>query len=202
MKANKAFIYPLVVLSIVGFLVFSIFFMVGKMGERMNPPQAKVELEGGISSLVVWKSEGSWKASQNETFSIFEAKVERPESGKSMEAVLGSVPHAFLFLLVKEDVGKETVLELLEVLSKFKVNRVYVASPFDNTLVNLKRAEPRFWYAPSPKTWIKWSLFTAYYLETFYDPKADFLFVDEGVEKILSPRLEAEIKRRNMVIIP
>lgn len=197
MKINKAYTYPFLILSTISFLGFSLIFLVNKIGLQVNPPQPTFKMEADIEAYVVWEDDGVWKAFSSGKFSMFESAPPKEKSGLLGGVLKASNPEV-IFLLIKEDIGKEKALRLLASLTKFKLKKIYVASPFDNTLSNLKRIEPRFWYAPSPKAWVKWSLFSSLYLETIYNLKADFLFVDQRVEQILSSRLKIEIKRRNL----
>jgi len=68
-------------------------------------------------------------------------------------------------------------------------------------LAALKKLEPRFWYAASPRSWVKWSLFASFGIERAYTVEADFLFVDKEIAKLMSNKMRQEIKRRNLPTI-
>ncbi len=201
MKLNKAYAYPLATLVVLGVIGFSLITTIHNLGFRVNPPQPVVELEKGIQPYIIWEDAGVWKCSSKGQYVLSKSLAPDHTEGLLSE-VLKETKANQLLLLIRTDVGKEKALSLLHTLSAFEINRVYIASPFDNTLSNLKKVEPRFLYAASLKAWVKWSFFTSIYLETIYDSEADFLFVDETVKKgMLSSRLKAEIDRRNMSVI-
>ncbi|MGH1467312.1 MAG: hypothetical protein ACRBBP_00315 [Bdellovibrionales bacterium] len=200
MKLNKAYTYPLATFAVLGIIGFSLITTVHNLGFRVNPPQPRVELEEGIKSYIIWEEDGVWKCSTKGLYVLSKSFAPDHTDGLLSEVLKESSANQLL-LLIRTDVGKEKAVSLLHTLSAFEINRVYVASPYDNTLSNLKRVEPRFLYAASLKAWVKWSFFSSIHLETIYDSEADFLFIDETVRGILSPKLKAEIQRRNMSVI-
>ncbi len=201
MRLNKAYIYPLVVFFVLGLMGFLLIQVAHRVGLQLNPPQPKIKINGVVDSYVVYEEGGVWRTDLKSKFSIFNSNFVKTKAGLTLMQRLKIKNPERLLLVIRKNVSKESALRLLKVLAQFKLKQVYVASPFDNTLSNLKKTESRFLYAPSPKAWIKWSLFTSFHMETMYKLRSDFLFVDEKVKKILSPKLKAEIKRRNLLII-
>ena len=154
---KKAYIYPVVILLMVGLIASSVVSVVYKMGLQVNPPQPDFSVEAGLKSYIVWVDEDGWKASREGDFSIFNSSPIEVKKGV-LKKLLEVDNSEVILLNIKADIGKEKVKSLLETLAQFPLKKVYVVSAFDNSLENLRKAEPRFWFAPSPKTWIKWSL--------------------------------------------
>ncbi len=201
MGLNKIYTYPLVIVFILGVASFLFIKIVHNIGLKVNPSLGEVKINDRVESYVIYEHGEVWRIDLKSKFSIFQPNRIKTKEGQILAQRLRVKNPEYLFLVIKTNVGKESALRLLKVLAKFKLKQVYVASPFDNTLSNLKRVEPRFLYAPSPKAWVKWSLFTSFYMETIYKLRSDFLFIDDKVKEILSPKLKAEIKRRNLLII-
>ncbi len=200
MRLNRQYMYPLGVLVALGLMAFLLTVIVAKVGPRVNPPQASKRFEKGMKGLVVWEAEGQWMASEEGDFSLFETSTKELK-GKSLQAVLQALNTKILFILVRADIGQEKGKNLLSSFVQQGIEGLYVASPFDNTLSNLAKVESRLLMAPSPKVWVKWSLISSFGGMTLFDPKSDFLFIDNKVADLLKAGLADEIVRRNLPVI-
>jgi len=202
-KTSKTLTYPLIILSLVAIILLSIYGILNSIGERMNPPQPAFKFEERVTNATVWRgSDNEWRSNRNEQLSIFDTANERFEAqstqlNKLNPDVFGDVA----LLIVRESLNTEKAKTLLEALAGFSLKKVYIASPYDDTLSALKKIEPRFWYAASPRSWVKWSLFETFGIEKAFTLEADFVFIDKEISKLMSPNLKSEIKRRRMPII-
>lgn len=200
MKLNRQWMYPLWVFLIVGLIGFAIVTAIAKIGPKVNPPQATKKFESGMRGLVVWEVDQQWRASEEGDFSLFETSVEGLRGG-ALSDVLRAMDTKVLFVLVRADIGQVEGKDLLAAFVEEGIEGLYVASPFDNTLSNLRKVESRLLMAPSPKVWVKWSLISSFGGMTLFDPKGDFLFIDNKVAELLKKGLGDEITRRNLPII-
>lgn len=200
MNLNKSYVYPVAIILTVGFIVSSVLLIVYRLGLQVNPPQPDVGVETGLKSYIVWVDDAGWKGSRRGDFSVFKSALIGVED-ELLSVVLEADEPQVILLNVKADIGQDKVRGLLEVLAKFPLKKVYVVSAYDNSLENIKSVEPRFWFSPSPKSWIKWSLLSSFYMHTIFDPKSDFLFIDQKAKEVLSTRLKAEVDRRNLPVI-
>jgi len=202
-KLSKFFIYPVAIVTLVSIILISIYSFLGSIGQRMNPPQPAFSLESQIAPAVLWKnSKKEWMFAQGEELSVFDTGHEKYSAkGQLLKTADAKTFGEVVLFVVRESLDKEKSIAFLSVLSRFALKKVYIASPFDDTLAALKNLEPRFWYAASPRSWVKWSLFGAFGIESAFTLEADFVFVDREISKLLSDKLKVEIARRNLPVI-
>jgi hypothetical protein len=202
-KIPKTLTYPIIILSLVSIILIAVYAFLNSIGERMNPPQPAFKFERSVSKAIVWRdADGEWLCNRSGQLSIFETDNKKFESEsvklkKMDQEAFGDV----LLLIVRESLDKEKGRILLEALNGFALKKVYVASPYDDTLSALKKIEPRFWYAASPRSWVKWSLFETFGIEKAFTLEVDFVFIDKDISKLMSPNLSREIKRRRLPVI-
>jgi len=169
----------------------------------MNPPQPAFQFEQNITTAVIWLgSNKEWFLSKKGEPSIFDTgNAKHEKSGSLLKNLDKNAFGDILFVVVRESLNKEKSKKLLGLLSQFSLKKVYLASPFDDTLSALEGLEPRFWYAASPRSWVKWSLFETFGIEKAFTLDSDFVFVDKETSKLMSPRLTKEIQRRRLPMI-
>jgi hypothetical protein len=147
-----------------------------------------------IKTFSLWRENQTFYISPTGDKSIYDSSIKKPEDAKTLKENL-TLPKSVFFIL-RFDSGKEDLNDFLHQLSKFEIKQVLVASPNDSTLKNLRSLESNFYYAPSIKNLLKWSLFSRFYIETIFNIKSDFIYVDKKVERLLNSSLLKEIKRR------
>lgn len=204
MRTKSVYFYPIFIVLLISTLFYGLFVLLNSIGLRMNPPQPVSKVEADIVAAVVFRDENTknWMISLKGPYDIFETSgvenLDNPLRLSNLDAGdLGSVS----FLIVNSNLIKVGAKTLLEELSRFGLKKVYIASSYDGTLSALKNLEPRFWYSASPRSWVKWSLFSTFRIENVFSLDADFVFVDKKINNLLSPRLLKEIKRRNLPMI-
>lgn len=202
-KVPKSLSYPFIIIAAVAIIVISIYSFLNSIGVRMNPPQPAFTFEKSVSSASIWRNQDKeWLFSEEGQLSVFDTGNER--FGSTGLALKNEGKEKFgevAFLVVRESLDKENAKKLLEVLSQFSLKKVYIASPYDDTLAAMKKVEPRFWYAASPRSWVKWSLFETFGIERAFTLEADFIFVDGEISKLMSPNIVQEIRRRRLPMI-
>jgi len=195
------FIYPLAILFFFSLFVIIIILSLQKIGTQGNKPSFNSLDTKGIKIVNLWLgADGkSWWVDEKGTFEISDSHIKKTKKAVRLKNYK-KMKSKMLFIL-RFNAKPDALRELLHQLSKFEINQVLVASPHDNTLKNLRSLEPRFFYSPSIKTLLKWVIYSQLYIEQVYEPKADFIYRDSNIEKLLNDRLEKEIQRRNLTII-
>ena len=194
-------IYPFLVLATVGLLFTVIALSLQKIGREGNKPtQTSLNLEN-LKTVNVWMSEDGkkWWISDKGPFDISDSQIEKPKDAIPIDEYNGVKPSMLFILRFSAD--RYAMNTFLNELTNFELNQVLMASPSDNTLKNLRSLEPRFFYAPTIKTLLKWAIYSRLFIEQVYDPKADFIFIDNKVDNMLNERLLKEIKRRKLPVI-
>lgn len=203
MKAKSVLIYPVFIVLLFSAFFFMAFKLMNSIGHRVNPPQETSRVEADLKPVVVWRDESTkdWLVSIEGPFDIFNVGETASENVKKLDNLDKGVFDQVALFVVKEVLIKKEAKVFLEHLSRFDLKKVYIASSFDGTMEALRGLEPRFWYAASPRSWVKWSLYSSFRIETLFSLDADFVFIDPKIESLLSPRLASEIKRRNLPMI-
>lgn len=190
----KTLLYPIFVLAFVAFSLFVVLATTRKVGlESQVYKNTNISLNE-VEIINVWKDQRVFLISPNGPKNISDSKVPPVEGAVDLKTQ-GVFGEKVLFLL-RFDSGKEDLNEFLHQLSKHSLKQVMITSPNDNTLKNLRSLESNFYYAPSIKNLLKWSLFSRLYIEPIYDLKSDFVYVDEQVKRLLNSQLKKEISRR------
>jgi hypothetical protein len=203
MKVKSVYFYPVFIVLLISALFYGLFILLNFIGLRMNPPQPVSVVEEGVVAAVVFRDEGTktWKINFEGPYEIFETSSRESVRGELISNLKVEALGPISFLIVNTNLIKAGAKTLLEELSRFWLKKVYIASSYDGTLSALKNLEPRFWYSASPRSWVKWSLFSTFGIENVFSLDADFVFVDRKIKNLLSPRLLKEIKRRNLPMI-
>lgn len=192
--------YPVGVLLVLGLIGVLLTAVVNKIGPQVNPPQVSKAFPESTVGIVVWKAGDVWLATTEGEFSLFETSTQKL-NGLKLSMVLEEAGTNSIFALVKEDLGPKEAKALISIFAEKGLEDLYIASPFDSALSNLRKTESRIALAPSPKVWVKWSLMTSLGGATLFDPRSEFLFVDNKVEELIAGKLSNEIKRRNLPVI-
>jgi len=190
----KKITYPLIVLTSVFIIIFALLSFIRKIGTETKG-RSNISFETkNINTFSIWRDNQSFFISSTGDKSIYDSSIKRPETAKTLKDTQ-TLPKSVFFIL-RFDSGKEDLNEFLHQLSKFEINQVLIASPNDSTLKNLRSLESNFYYAPSIKNLLKWSVFSRLYIETIFNIKSDFIYVDKKVDRLLNKSLIKEIKRR------
>lgn len=194
-------IYPFLVLAIVGLLFVVIVLSLQKIGIEGNRPTPTSLNTENLKIVNVWMSEDgkNWWIDDSGPFDITDSQFEKPDRAIDIKVYKG-MKSSMLFIL-RFSADRYAMNVFLNELTNFELNQVLMASPSDNTLKNLRSLEPRFFYAPTVKTLLKWSVYARLFIEQVYDPKADFIFIDKKIEKRLNERILNEIHRRKIPIV-
>lgn len=167
-----------------------------KVGLEMNTYYNVEMSPENIQTFNVWRDGTDFFVSQKGPKNIFDSTVEMVEGAKSLKE--DRLFNESVLLILRFDSGREDLNEFLHQLSKHELKQVMVASPNDSTLRNLRSLESNFYYAPSIKTLLKWSVFSRLYIEPIFNLDSDFVLVDSKVASLLNPQLEKELKRRRL----
>jgi len=193
----KYITYPIGVILFFGLLTFIVLATTRKVGLQTNTSNMQFELED-IKTFNIWRDKQTFLVSPNGDKSIYDSSIPPVEDIKELtESNLFS--EKVLFIL-RFDSGKEDLNEFLHQLSSHELKQVLIASPNDSTLRNLRSLESNFYYAPSIKNLLKWSVFSRLYIEPIYDLKADFIYVDKRINSLLNPALRSEVARRGLIL--
>lgn len=187
-------------LSVVGFLtvfLVMVHFMLSRIGLNANPPRQSVELVDPQVFALVYENDAFYLS--EESRSLFDSHEKgtlqdyKPEAFKNLESDI--------VFLIKSNFDKPEAQAFLKSLEGLDFKKVFVVSPFDSTLKNLRALEPRFYYGLSPQSLTKWALFTSLGLESVFPVSADFVYKDTSANNIFSPAMLKEISRRNIPLI-
>ncbi len=190
----KKFTYPLIVLTSVFFIIFILLSFVRKVGIETKGASNISFVTDEIKTFSIWRENQTFYISSRGDKNIYDSSIKKPKDAKTLKDT-STLPKNVFFIL-RFDSGKEDLNEFLHQLSNFEINQVLIASPNDSTLRNLRSLESNFYYAPSIKNLLKWSIFSRLYIETIFNIKSDFIYVDKKVERLLNKSLLKEIKRR------
>lgn len=194
-------LYPFLVLAAVGLVFVVIVLSLQKIGiEGNRPQQTSLDLKS-LKTVNVWMSEDgeNWWIDEEGPFEISDSQLEKPDGAVPLKEYKNMNPSMLFILRFSAD--RFAMNTFLNELTNFELNQILMASPSDNTLKNLRSLEPRLFYAPTMKTLLKWSIYSRLFIEQVYNPKADFIFVDQKVESMLNERLKKEIARRKIPMI-
>ena len=192
----KLIVYPLSILTIFTIIIFIVLATTRKVGLEMNT-HYNVEMSlKNIQTFNVWRENTNFYVSPKGPKNIYDSTVKVIKGASSLKE--NNLFDESVFLILRFDSGKESLNEFLHQLSKHNLKQVMIASPNDSTLKNLQSLESNFYYAPSIKSLIKWSVFSRLYIEPIFNLDADFMFVDSKVDSLLNPQLQKELKRRKL----
>ena len=192
----KTVVYPISVLVFFSFIIFIILATTRKVGLEMST-YYNVEMSlDNIDTYNVWKDGQEFFISASGSKDISNSNLKKVETTNNLKEE--NLFNESVFFILRFDSGKEDLNEFLHQLSKHELKQVMIASPNDSTLRNLRSLESNFYYAPSIKTLLKWSVFSRIYIEPIFNLNSDYIFIDEKVDSLLNPQLKEEIKRRKL----
>jgi len=192
----KFIVYPLSILTIFSIIIFIVLATTRKVGLEMNT-YYNVEMSlGEIETYNIWKDKTTFLVSSKGPKNIYDSTVKAVDGSISLKE---DIPFGkSVFFILRFDSGREDLNEFLHQLSGHELKQVMIASPNDSTLRNLRSLESNFYYAPSIKNLIKWSIFSRLYIEPIFNLDSDFVFIDSKVETLLNSRLKQELVRRRL----
>jgi hypothetical protein len=194
----KVFIYPLTILTIFAVIIFVVLATTRKVGLEMNT-YYNVEMSlDNIQTFNVWKKDTVFYVSPEGPKNISDSNVSQVDG--ALRLTEKGLFKSSVFFILRFDSGREDLNEFLHQLSKHELKQVMIASPNDSTLRNLRSLESNFYYAPSIKTLLKWSVFSRLFIEPIFNLDSDFIFVDSRVESLLNPSLKLELERRKLPV--
>ena len=192
----KQIVYPISILTIFTIIIFVVLATTRKVGLEMNTyNNVEMSLEE-IETYNVWRKGSTFLVSSKGPKNIYDSTVTALDEAVSLKEDLPFGKSVFFIL--RFDSGREDLNEFLHQLSMYDLKQVMIASPNDSTLRNLRSLESNFYYAPSIKTLLKWSVFSRLYIEPIFNLDSDFIFIDSKVEALLNSQLKKELTRRRL----
>lgn len=208
MAAKKVLIYPFLILSLFFGVLTIVVLTAKKIGYETNAKQRDSVFYEGVAELEGWTlfiKDSKWYVHAGGPFlfqsSHLSEEVKKAAKPLDESFVKSLKPTKERALFIASDANKEMLQVFMKLFSMMELKRVYVVSPFQSSLSNLKKLESRFFYALSPKTILKWRVYSGLFMQEVFSIEDDFILIDEKTEKIMGKKLLDEVFRRGFPVL-